>query len=588
MSDSDKMDPPKSNDAPRQVDSPKPADPVHAQPKLRARLSKSGKVLIVLAVLFVAVIGVLYHYIVSGGMIARQKPAAVETFIANWLVDLSIPNDVKGLKNPLSSSPGGADAAAGRELYQKNCQACHGYDGSGKTEAGLGLFPPPLDLSHAAIVKRKRTDGELFYFIRNGVRNTAMPGWQMPEQQTWQLVSYIRNLPLTVSVDGQAAAGNVAFAGVAHYTGSTSCKTCHSDLYERWSKTPMANVVRDPREHPDAIIPDLSKPDPLVKFTVDDVALVYGSIWKQRYFKKVGDDYFVLPAQWDVTHKKWKPYVVKDDWWVAHYPPDNFQRPTSTLCDGCHSVNYNVQNKTVTEWNVGCERCHGPGSEHVKQPTSSNIVNSARLGYVPANDACIQCHSQGRPLENPIAGKYYDWPVGYDVTKKLSDYWSLEEHKLGETSFTHFADGTAHKNRMQGNDFVQSLMYTHGVTCFTCHEVHGTEYNANLRKPANVLCLDCHGPSSPNGPHAPTIAQHTHHKPDSAGNECISCHMPKIAQTLGDVNVRSHTFRFVTAAMSESLKIPNACNVCHTDKSTKWATDALTTWTDRSPWRMGK
>ena len=137
MSDSDKMDPPKSNDAPRQVDSPKPADPVHAQPKLRARLSKSGKVLIVLAVLFVAVIGVLYHYIVSGGMIARQKPAAVETFIANWLVDLSIPNDVKGLKNPLSSSPGGADAAAGRELYQKNCQACHGYDGSGKTEAGL-------------------------------------------------------------------------------------------------------------------------------------------------------------------------------------------------------------------------------------------------------------------------------------------------------------------------------------------------------------------------------------------------------------------------------------------------------------------
>ena len=53
----------------------------------------------------------------------------------------------------------------------------------------------------------------------------------------------------------------------------------------------MANVVRDPVQHPDAIIPDLSKPNPLVKFTRNDIALVYGSVWKQRYFKKVGDDY---------------------------------------------------------------------------------------------------------------------------------------------------------------------------------------------------------------------------------------------------------------------------------------------------------
>jgi len=70
----------------------------------------------------------------------------------------------------------------------------------------------------------------------------------------------------------------------------------------------------------------------------------------------------------------------------------------------------------------------------------------------------------------------------------------MEDHKLGETTFTHFADGTAHKNRMQGNDYVTSLMYTHGVTCATCHDTHGTDNSANLRKPANVLCLDCHGP----------------------------------------------------------------------------------------------
>ena len=63
----------------------------------------------------------------------------------------------------------------------------------------------------------------------------------------------------------------------------------------------MANVVRDPREHPEAFIPDFSKPDPLVTFTKDDVAFVYGSRWKQRYFTKIGDDYFPEPAQWDVA-----------------------------------------------------------------------------------------------------------------------------------------------------------------------------------------------------------------------------------------------------------------------------------------------
>src|SRR5579862_6898712 len=72
----------------------------------------------------------------------------------------------------------------------------------------------------------------------------------------------------------------------ATYVGSTACRTCHPAIYERWSKTPMANVVRDPKTHPDAIIPDLSKPNPLVKFTKDDIAFVYGSKWKQRYFTK--------------------------------------------------------------------------------------------------------------------------------------------------------------------------------------------------------------------------------------------------------------------------------------------------------------
>ena len=118
-------------------------------------------------------------------------------------------------------------------------------------------------------------------------------------------------------------------AQAPQYVGSAACKTCHAEVYGRWSKTRMANVVRDPRQHPDAITPDLNKPDLLLTFKKEDIAFVYGSKWKQRVFKKVGD-YFPLPAHWDVTHRIWRAYFVRDgtDGWVPHYLADHIKRPT--------------------------------------------------------------------------------------------------------------------------------------------------------------------------------------------------------------------------------------------------------------------
>jgi predicted CXXCH cytochrome family protein len=404
----------------------------------------------------------------------------------------------------------------------------------------------------------------------------------------WAALSTAMFTGRSPSAAGQAGAPPSPAA--AAYVGSAACARCHAPIYERWKRTRMANVVQDPKAHPDAIIPDFNKADPLLTFTRDQVAFTYGSKWKQRYFTKVGDDYFPLPAQWDVTHRQWRPYNVAmgTDWWTAFYPPENSRRPTGPTCDGCHSVNYNVTTKTVTEWNVGCEKCHGPGGDHVTRPSRATIVNPSRLDTVSAVNVCLQCHSQGRPLVNPVEGRYYDWPVGFRAGLNLRDFWQLEESKPGETTFTHFPDGTAHKNRMQGNDFVQSAMYTHGVTCASCHDVHGTEHNADLIKSSRMVCLTCHGPKSPNGPHAATIEQHTHHQAASPGSECVSCHMPAIEQTIADVMVRSHTFRFITPAMTETSKIPNPCTTCHKERSNAWAAEALRRWPEFSPWRVGQ
>src|ERR1700722_2043168 len=538
-------------------------------------------------VLLVLALGA-YGLVMWEGSSARENAPALEASIAQRLLHYTVPGDFRVMKNPLDTSAGSADVEAGHRVYTEKCEICHAYEGGGKTEIGSGEYPRPPNLRAADV--QGMSDGELFYHLKMGIRHTGMPAWTLPDRKLWQITAYLRHLPTVAALSPHDAAEQPPTSNTAHYVGSAACKDCHADIYEGWKKTRMANVVTDPKMHPEVIIPDLSKPDPLLTFKKEEIALVYGSKWKQRYFKQVGDDYFVFPAQWDVTHQKWREYFVKNgaDWWAPFYPPDNMQRPTGPLCDGCHSVNYDIDTKKVTEWNVGCEQCHGRGGDHVEHQGKPNIINPAKLGYVQATDTCIQCHSQGQPLSNPIKGKYYDWPVGFHMGGKLADFWKLEDHKLGELSFTHFPDGTAHKNRMQGNDFVQSLMYTRGVTCFSCHDAHGSDNEAMLRKPVNEVCLSCHGPNNQNGPHEISIEAHSHHKPGSSGSQCVACHMPKIEQTIADVNVRAHTFRFITPAESDSLKIPNACNLCHTDKTSDWASKALKGWQDRSPWRVAQ
>jgi predicted CXXCH cytochrome family protein len=545
---------------------------------------KSLKIFVLAVGAILIALGLYAVRLVSHGFSTADQPSFLETVVARTARNLAIPRKARLEANPWQATDDVLKEA--RESYVDRCAVCHGVDGAGQTQIGSNLYPKVPDLRSPRT--QRLTDGEIRYIIRNGVRLTGMPGWAKPHDEqsddSWKLALFIRSL--VILGKGEQAA-QVSTAKSASYVGSQSCEKCHAQIYEHWRKTPMANVVRDPREYPEAIIPDLSTNN-IASFTKDDVALVYGSIWKQRYFTKRGDDYFPEPAQWDITGHVWRKYFVAKgtDWWEPFYPPDNMQRPTGPTCDGCHSVGYDIHTKQVTEWNVGCEKCHGPGNEHVAHPTRTNILNPARMDYVRASDTCVQCHSQGRPPGSPIEGKYYDWPVGYRVGLHLQDFWQLEEHTLGETTFTHFPDGSAHKNRMQGNDFVQSVMYRRGVTCFSCHDTHGTENYAQLRKPADKLCLDCHGPLWLNGPRTGTLEEHTHHTKGSAGSSCIACHMPKIATTIADVKVRSHTFAFITPGMTDKYKIPNPCTTCHLDKTTAWATEELRRWPERSAWRL--
>src|SRR4051812_17894676 len=75
------------------------------------------------------------------------------------------------------------------------------------------------------------------------------------------------------------AAQQVSAVTGAKFVGSKACQSCHQDIYTRWSGTRMANVLRDPKTHPDAFAADPASAPPDLRFSKDDVAFIYGSKW---------------------------------------------------------------------------------------------------------------------------------------------------------------------------------------------------------------------------------------------------------------------------------------------------------------------
>jgi len=270
---------------------------------MRASLTKMISVVAV-ALVAIVVIALLFWLRRS----ASDEPGYIERTVARRVRNWSIPRAARQQTNPWSATPENLQQA--REVFIARCSVCHGYNGTAQTQVGRALYPKPPDLRRPPT--QHLIDGEIHYIIQNGVRLTGMPAWStthaQPDEDSWKLVLFIRQIQQPSAPQLQAQTQSVASA---HYVGSQACAKCHSAIYERWKKTPMANIVRDPREHPEAIIPDLATNN-VAKFTKDQVAFVYGSIWKQRYFTKQGDDYFPLGAQWDVTHRKWLPYFVKN------------------------------------------------------------------------------------------------------------------------------------------------------------------------------------------------------------------------------------------------------------------------------------
>ena len=361
------------------------------------------------------------------------------------------------------------------------------------------------------------------------------------------------------------------------------------------------------------------------------MVLVTGSHHEQFYWFETGDTRKVaqLPIAYSIRDQRWVPLRSLLLLPPGGPPHDQFGA-WNLVCIRCHSTHgkprlmsaekgvvashENSQLDTrVTEFGIACESCHGAGGPHVEAYQSplaryaahfgdgpaEAIVNPARLDPKRSVDVCGSCHSNhifGDGSPEALARfnqEGFLFRPGDDLSKtrfvpRYSDrdhpaFEPVLEANPGFFDARYWPDGMVSTNGREMNGLMESRCYTHGdITCLSCHKLHydrddprspveWADDQLDHTKLGNASCLECHGS------YATSIEAHTHHPADSSGSECLNCHMPNTVYGLLKQS-RSHQIDSPSVANTLLSTRPNACNLCHLDKTLAWTATQLEDW----------
>jgi mono/diheme cytochrome c family protein len=104
----------------------------------------------------------------------------------------AIPVEAAKQPNPVKSTP--ESLARAKKWWALDCEMCHGKNGDGKGETAKEMKLQIADFTNPATLK-DRSDGELFYIIKNGHNDMPAEGPRIKTEENWDLVNYIRSLP---------------------------------------------------------------------------------------------------------------------------------------------------------------------------------------------------------------------------------------------------------------------------------------------------------------------------------------------------------------------------------------------------------
>ena len=340
------------------------------------------------------------------------------------------------------------------------------------------------------------------------------------------------------------------------YVGSTACRDCHEEIYDTFARHPMgksisrtgqASLMEDYTDkssfssggfHYDARAIPAGTGDAVEGFhhweslRGQDGELVFqqgvkidftvgsGSRGRSYLFQR-GSLLFQSPLTW---------YVKKGIWDLApgYRPADHlrFERRVDDDCLSCHTGHVNsladLENhydpeKPFHELSIGCERCHGPGKEHVQMHLDGTagedpfIVNPAKLEPRKRESVCNQCHLAGLWRQPRFGKSFLDFRPGQD----LSEAWTVMVHGTGfdEQGDVKF---TSHVEQMHSSRCFQASKGKLG--CISCHDPHRTPDPQQIETFYRSRCLKCHTTDGCSEDEPARTAR---------GDSCIHCHMGK-------------------------------------------------------------
>ncbi len=399
----------------------------------------------------------------------------------------------------------------------------------------------------------------------------------------------------------------------AEFVERQTCIECHEDQYKQWigshhdlamdaatEKTVIGDFNDSTFTH-QGVTSTFYKKDGKFFVRTDgpdselhdyEIAYVFGVDPLQQYMIEFPDGRIQLP---DIG---WDDHPERDGGqrWV-HLHPDEKITPKhifhwtrrflnwNYMCAECHTTNlqknYDLETNTFkTSWtmiDVGCQACHGPGSNHVEWARSAENTESKKYKFediglevnLKADDShmqiesCARCHARRNGLRKD-----------YGYGKPFMDYYVPQVL----TDPLYYPDGQILDEVYVYGSFVQSKKYQQGVRCTDCHNPH----TARLHAYGNELCISCH--SSPLTQEFTNLKDkdydlpaHHFHREDSPGAQCVECHMPETKYMIVDPR-RDHKFQIPRPDLSVKLDIPNPCNRCHRDKPVQWAADRINEW----------
>ena len=102
----------------------------------------------------------------------------------------AVPAEAAKAPNPVKSSP--ESLARAKKWWNLDCAMCHNANGNGKGETGQDMKLTMVDFTDPTTIK-DRTDGEIFYIIKNGAQDMPAEGPRIKTQENWDLVNYVRS-----------------------------------------------------------------------------------------------------------------------------------------------------------------------------------------------------------------------------------------------------------------------------------------------------------------------------------------------------------------------------------------------------------